>query len=100
MKTDFHSVTNGRPEAIDGAFDSKLFPSGESWTFTFTTFGKYDYFCTIHPWMMGEITVLPIQQSEEMKDNTLRIPEWVKTNAKWWSIDQISDSDFTKDMNI
>lgn len=94
--SDFHSVTSGKPGTIDGIFDSELFPSGESWTFTFTNFGKYDYFCTIHPWMMGKITVLAIQQSEEQKDNTLKIPEWVKTNARWWSTSQISDSDFAK----
>ena len=23
------------------------------------------------------------------------IPNWVKENAKWWSLDQISDEDFT-----
>ena len=91
--SDFHSVTSGKPGMTDDAFDSGLFASGESWTFTFTTPGEYDYFCTIHPWMVGKTTVLLIQ-NEEKKDNTLRIPEWVKTNAKWWSTSQISDSDF------
>lgn len=28
----------------------------------------------------------------------LQIPQWIKNNAKWWSEDQISDSDFVKGM--
>ena len=92
--SDFHSVTSGKPGSMDDKFDSKLFPSGESWTFTFTNPGEHDYFCTIHPWMIGTITILPIQQSNEKKDSMLKIPEWVRVNAKWWSTSQISDSDF------
>lgn len=93
---DFHSVTSGKPGAIYDKFDSGLFPFGESWTFTFINTGEYDYFCTIHPWMIGKIAVLPIQQSDEKKDHTLKIPEWIRVNAQWWSTSQISDSDFAK----
>ena len=74
-------------------FDSEFFPSGKSWIFTFTSTGEYDYFCTIHPWMLGKVTVLAILQNEE---SSLEIPKWVKANAKWWSPNQISDSDFVK----
>lgn len=96
--SDFHSVTSGKPGMIDGAFDSELFPSGESCTFVFINSGEYDYFCTIHPWMIGKITVIPIQQSEEKEYSSLKIPGWVKTNAKWWSTNQISDSDFANSL--
>lgn len=89
-------MTSGKPGTVDGIFDSELFTPGEFWTFRFVPPGEYDYFCTVHPWMMGKITVLPIQQSEEKKDSSLKIPEWVKTNAKWWSTNQILDSDFAK----
>ena len=91
--SDFHSVTSGKPGTADGTFDSELFPSGESWIFTFTSPEEYDYFCTIHPWMLGKVTVLAILQNDE---NSLEIPKWVKTNAKWWSTNQIPDSDFVK----
>jgi len=43
--------------------------------------------------MLGKITVLAILQNDE---NSLEIPKWVKTNAKWWSTNQIPDSDFVK----
>ena len=32
---------------------------GETFTFTFTTAGVYPYHCTIHPTMVGTITVNP-----------------------------------------
>ena len=89
--SDFHSVTSGKPGAVEDTFDSELFPSGESWMFTFTSPREYDYFCTIHPWMLGKVTVLAIPQNNE---NSLEIPKWVKANAKWWSTNHISDSDF------
>ena len=36
-----------------------VIPPGQSWSFTFTTPGKYDYYCVPHPYMTGHITVLP-----------------------------------------
>lgn len=30
---------------------------GQSWIHTFTRPGTYTYFCTIHPWMEGVVTV-------------------------------------------
>ena len=40
-----------------GAFDSGLLGQGESYSFTFTTPGTYDYLCTPHPSMTGQIVV-------------------------------------------
>jgi tetratricopeptide (TPR) repeat protein len=37
----------------------------------------------------------PTQKPNEMQQIT-SIPEWVKNNAKWWSLTQISDQDFAK----
>jgi amicyanin len=41
-----------------GAFDSGLLAQGESFSFTFTAAGTYDYLCTPHPTMTGRIVVL------------------------------------------
>lgn len=49
---DSHSVT-----AKDGSFDSKLFGTGKSWTYTFNTAGTYPYICSVHPSMQGKIIV-------------------------------------------
>jgi plastocyanin/uncharacterized cupredoxin-like copper-binding protein len=54
--------TNGDPEAHTvtadgGAFDSGSIDPGGSFSHTFTETGTYDYICSIHPSMMGRITV-------------------------------------------
>ena len=66
-----HAVTEGTPESTKSAnqrlFDSSngaqgrydLIQPGESWSFTFTTPGTYDYYCIPHPYMRARITVLP-----------------------------------------
>jgi plastocyanin len=40
-----------------GAFDSGDLGQGESFSFTFATPGTYDYLCTPHPTMTGQIVV-------------------------------------------
>jgi plastocyanin len=53
----FHSVTSGYYGAPDGIFDSTYLDPEESFTFVFENIGTYDYFCTLHPWMKGQIVV-------------------------------------------
>jgi len=66
--TEAHTVTSGIGAGIEslmnnkrgtpnGIFDSGLFKPGQSWTHTFVNPGTYTYFCTIHPWMEGVISV-------------------------------------------
>ena len=53
-----HTVTSGTPsDGHDGLFDSGLFMSGSDYEFTFEDAGTYDYFCMVHPWMIGIINV-------------------------------------------
>ncbi|MEX1287000.1 MAG: plastocyanin/azurin family copper-binding protein [Acidimicrobiia bacterium] len=49
-----HTVTD-----VDGAFDSGFFGEGESWSYTFTEPGEFEYFCQPHPWMRARIIVEP-----------------------------------------
>lgn len=70
-----HTVTEGSPDAVKPAnqrgFDSsnaaqgknELIQPGQSWSFTFTKPGTYDYYCIPHPYMRGRITVLPTGSS-------------------------------------
>jgi amicyanin len=39
------------------AFKSKALDTDDSYTFTFTTPGVYEYFCSLHPHMTGKIVV-------------------------------------------
>ena len=66
--TEAHTVTSGIGAGIEslmnnkrgtpnGIFDSGTFKPGQSWPHTFTNPGTYSYFCTIHPWMEGVVSV-------------------------------------------
>ena len=81
-----HTVTSGSPdEGASGFFDSSIIAGGENYSFKFENKGTFDYFCSLHPWMIGAIIV---------GDPEPDVPEWVKNNAKWWGEGQINDSDF------
>jgi len=66
--TEGHTITSGKAGGREGLLQnnmgqpSGLFDSGtikpkESWSYTFTKPGQYEYFCTIHPWMDGYVVV-------------------------------------------
>ena len=54
-----HTVTSGdiKGEGPDGIFDSSLFGPGKTFSHTFTDAGTFKYFCMVHPWMAGVVTV-------------------------------------------
>jgi len=53
----FHSVTSGFYETPTELFDSGHLDPYESYTLTFDESGTFDYFCTLHPWMNGQVIV-------------------------------------------
>jgi plastocyanin len=53
-----HTVTSGTPSGgPDGNFDSSLFMAGSTFSVTLDEAGEYPYFCMVHPWMIGIVTV-------------------------------------------
>ena len=53
-----HTVTSGTPaDGPDGLFDSSLFMAGGTFSVTLDEAGEYPYFCMVHPWMIGIVTV-------------------------------------------
>ena len=53
-----HTVTSGDPSAgPSGTFDSGLIKPGQTFKYSFTSANATSYFCTVHPWMTGKITV-------------------------------------------
>ena len=53
-----HTVTSGNPNGgADGVFDSDIMSAGDKFEFTFTDAGNYDYYCILHPWMIGTVNV-------------------------------------------
>jgi len=55
-----HTTTSGnKTDGPDGIFDSSLIMSGDEFRFTFVNEDTFDYFCMIHPWMEGNVIVIP-----------------------------------------
>jgi len=58
VDTAAHTVTGGSPaDGPSGVFDSSLVMGDAVYEFTFEETGSYDYFCMVHPWMTGSVTV-------------------------------------------
>ncbi|MEJ2261079.1 MAG: plastocyanin/azurin family copper-binding protein [Nitrosopumilaceae archaeon] len=53
-----HTVTGGSPaEGPSGVFDSSLILGGAQYSNTFEEAGSFNYFCMVHPWMVGNVQV-------------------------------------------
>lgn len=53
-----HTATSGNPDTgADGVFDSDILSAGDTYEFTFADAGSYDYYCILHPWMIGTVNV-------------------------------------------
>ena len=53
----FHTVTSGFYGEPTDLFDSGYLDPYEYYTLSFDEIGTYDYFCTLHPWMMAQVIV-------------------------------------------
>ncbi|MDE0525769.1 MAG: plastocyanin/azurin family copper-binding protein [Thaumarchaeota archaeon] len=94
-----HTVASGTPgEGPDGMFLSPVVGEGQTYEYTFEDAGTFDYFCTLHPWMLGTVTIREGDGvgsgggGEDADD--LAIPDWIKSNARWWSDGIIDDATF------
>jgi plastocyanin len=54
-----HTVTEGSPSGNtpQNGFDSGIIPPGQTFSHTFEKPGTTQYYCTLHPTMLGEINV-------------------------------------------
>ena len=54
-----HTVTSGLPTDDDAGseFNSDFMQEGAFFQHTFDKAGEFPYFCTVHPWMVGKVTV-------------------------------------------
>ncbi|MGZ5510545.1 MAG: plastocyanin/azurin family copper-binding protein [Nitrososphaeraceae archaeon] len=58
--TTIHTVVQGSPQSGAGetpTFDSGIIAPGATWENTFDTAGDFDYYCSLHPFMVGKVTV-------------------------------------------
>jgi plastocyanin len=54
-----HTVVEGGPQSAGAtpAFDSSIMAPGATWDNTFDTAGEFNYYCNLHPFMTGKVTV-------------------------------------------
>ena len=58
VDTGAHTVTGGSASTgPSGVFDSSLVMADATYEFKFDDAGSYDYYCMVHPWMTGSVTV-------------------------------------------
>ncbi len=66
-----HTVTAGSAaDGPSGEFDSSLFMAGTTFSHKFEAAGEFTYFCMVHPWMEGVVTV-QADEGPEPGDGTI-----------------------------
>jgi len=66
-----HTVTAGSAaDGPSGVFDSSLFMAGTTFSHEFEAVGEYPYFCMVHPWMEGIVTVQEAGAEDDTKEDT------------------------------
>ena len=58
VDTAAHLATSGTPaDGPDGVFDSGMIMAGGTFEHEFIDSGEFQYYCIVHPWMVGTVTV-------------------------------------------
>ncbi len=82
-----HTATSGDltndPDNVGTEFDSSLFGPGKTFSQTFEEAGTFPYFCMVHPWMIGVVTV----QAETMEEEEEEMTDEEETYANAMSSD-------------
>jgi predicted secreted protein with PEFG-CTERM motif len=76
-----HTVTSGTDTTADGIFDSSMLMAGKTFSHTFDTLGEYDYFCLVHPWMVGQVFVT-VGGGIEKDLGTITIGSTIESNVE------------------
>ena len=76
-----HTVTSGADTTADGIFDSGMLMADKTFSHTFDTLGEYDYFCMVHPWMVGQVFVT-VGGGIEKDLGTITIGSTVESNTQ------------------
>ena len=71
-----HTSTAGSAtEGPSGVWDSSLIMAGSSFSHTFDEAGSFDYFCMVHPWMVGTVIVEAEAAEEEVHEEEVHEEE-------------------------
>lgn len=90
-----HTVTSGTPgNATAGKlFDSGVMNEGSAFLYTFNKVGDYSYYCKLHPWMIGSVSVsgaYTIGHNIRMNTGTGAVFDFTKNNRTLLTFNPIS----------
>jgi len=98
-----HAPTSGNPyDGPSGIFAISPIQPNQSFELLLDEVGTIEYFCMVHPWENGVITVNlveaqvgePFNQPMEEISQSDKIPEWVKTIFEAWINNRITENEF------
>ena len=80
--TTTHVVCSGKvtDDECGSVFEDDSLKKGQTFQFTFANAGTFDYFCSVHPWMTGQVIVAAASTTPgtttPTPDNTTAVPEF------------------------
>jgi plastocyanin len=96
--TEPHTIFASRGDGTT-AFMQKIEP-GRFVVIQFLEDGLYFIESLDFTYMQGQVTVEKIKEVSAAKSSDDPIPDWVRNSARWWSANQITDSDFAKGLEF
>lgn len=93
-----HVVCSGKAsdDACGKIFEEDSLRPGKTFQFTFANVGTYDYFCSVHPWMTGQVIVADEVSNTPHIASTSKIPNWVKSVFGYYAQGNLTDDDIIK----
>ena len=92
-----HTVTGGSAaDGPSGVFDSSLFMAATTFSHTFEAEGEFPYFCMVHPWMSGIVTV----QAAGAKPMLAATMELDQIMAEFQTSDGVANNAMTIDLTL
>ena len=97
-----HYVTSGKAsdETTGTVFDSgNLIKPGSTYQFTFANAGTFDYFCSVHPWMTGQVIVASAAAASTQSSGSMQAGSMNMTTSQPSSMSQTGSMNMTQTNN-
>ncbi|HZS73981.1 MAG TPA: plastocyanin/azurin family copper-binding protein [Candidatus Nitrosotalea sp.] len=97
-----HYVTSGKAsdETTGTVFDSgNLIKPGSTYQFTFANAGTFDYFCSVHPWMTGQVIVASAAAASTQSSGSMQAGSMNMTTSQSSNMSQTGSMNMTQPSN-
>ena len=97
-----HYVTSGKAsdETTGTVFDSgNLIKPGSTYQFTFANAGTFDYFCSVHPWMTGQVIVASAAAASTQSSGSMQAGSMNMTTSQSCNMSQTGSMNMTQPNN-